>query len=284
MNTIDTLKTMVTGMYQIQDTKIRLGNQLSAYFRQRAGIEPGEKAEQDCSMDAVKKTFKAIVGEENDISARRKYLYEGLISNYAELVQIMVYIHLEKDEQVMSRSLLGVLREIPIYTEFLEHVRGVGPAMAGVIISEIDISRAKYASSLWKYAGLDVAEDGKGRSRKKEHLTKYEYVSKDGETKTREGITFNPFLKTKLVGVLGSSFIKQPAEECIYRKIYDDYKHRLESSPIHQEKTKGHRHNMAVRYAVKQFLVDLYTNWRQIEGLTVFAPYSETKLGIRHAA
>lgn len=279
---VDTLKTMVSGMYQIQDTKIRLGNQLSAYFRERNGIEPGEATEVDCSMDTVKKTFRSIVGDKPEISARRKYLYEGLISNYAELVMIRHYIHMEESEKTLANNLKYVLREIPIYTEWLEGVLGVGPSMAGVIISEIDISRAKYASSIWKYAGLDVAKDGRGRSRRAEHLTDYEYLAKDGDQKTRRGITFNPFLKTKLVGVLGASFIKQ--SDSPYRKIYDDYKHRLENNPVHQEKTKGHRHNMAVRYMVKQFLVDLYENWRRIEGLTVFAPYHEAKLGLKHAA
>ena len=46
--------------------------------------------------------------------------------------------------------------------------------MAGVLISEFDIHRARYPSSMWKYAGLDVARDGRGRSRKAEHLVEVE--------------------------------------------------------------------------------------------------------------
>jgi len=72
--------------------------------------------------------------------------------------------------------------------------------MAGVLISEIDIHKSRYPSSLWRYAGLDVAEDGKGRSRHKEHLVPIEYVDKDGNPAVRQGITYNPFLKTKLMG------------------------------------------------------------------------------------
>jgi hypothetical protein len=52
--------------------------------------------------------------------------------------------------------------------------------MAGVILSEIDITKAEYPSSLHKYAGLDVAGDGQGRSRKKEHLEESDYIDKDG--------------------------------------------------------------------------------------------------------
>jgi hypothetical protein len=137
-------------------------------------------------------------------------------------------------------------------------------------------------SSLWKYAGLDVAENGQGRSRKAEHLVKVSYVNRDGEEAERNSITFNPFLKTKLIGVLAPSFIK--LSNPIYAPIYRGYKHRLESNPAHQEKSKGHRDNMAKRYMIKIFLIDLYKAWRTIEGLPVTPPYHEGKLGIFHRA
>ena len=41
-------------------------------------------------------------------------------------------------------------------------------------------------------------------------------------------------------------------------------------------------HNMAVRYAVKRFLADLYVAWRTLEGLPVATEYSVGKLGIVH--
>jgi hypothetical protein len=39
---------------------------------------------------------------------------------------------------------------------------------------------------------------------------------------------------------------------------------------------------MAVRYAVKRFLVDLHYKWRALEGLPVSEEYSVAKLGIIH--
>ncbi len=172
--------------------------------------------------------------------------------------------------------------------------------MAGVIISEIDISKAKYPSSLWAYAGLDVGSDGQGRSRRKEHLVDRTYINKAGNEATRVGITFNPFLKTKLMGVLASSFLR--VKDSPYADIYRAYKHRLENHPKygiandaarvaevkekddHKYAPKGHRHNMALRYMVKRFLVDLYNNWRRLEGLPVAPEYSEGKLGMKHSA
>ena len=144
----------------------------------------------------------------------------------------------------------------------------------------IDISAAKYPSSLWAYAGLDVASNGAGRSRKKEHLVEREYIDKEGNKATRVGITFNPFLKTKLIGVLASSFLRAGDNE--YSRIYYTYKHRLENHAVHKEKTKGHRHNMSNRYMIKRFLVDLYIHWRTLEGLTVAPEYNEAKLGHKH--
>ena len=214
----------------------------------------------------------------------RQATFKGdeVISNYTELCLVDNYLELEEQEKNHFRRLGHILKEYPVYNSFLHGVPGVGTAMAGVMISEIDITKAEYPSSLHKYAGLDVAPDGQGRSRKKEHLEDSEYTDKDGEVQIKKGITFNPFLKTKLVGVLGSSFIKQSPDKCVYRKIYDDYKHRLENMDAHKEKSKGHRHNMAVRYMVKMFLIDLYNAWRPLEGLPVAPTYSEAKLGKVH--
>jgi hypothetical protein len=271
------LKTIVRGAYDIQKNRIQTGNRLVGNFKAKLGQAPSEKE------DTIDNDGQKILA---DLRRSHKLLTDGVadevISDYTELCLVDNYLELETQEKNHFKRLGNILKGYPVYSEFLEGVRGVGPAMAGVILSEIDITKAEYPSSLHKYAGLDVAGDGQGRSRKKEHLEESEYVDKDGAVQTKKGITFNPFLKTKLVGVLGSSFVKQPADKCKYRKIYDDYKHRLEHMDAHKEKSKGHRHNMAVRYMVKIFLIDLYNEWRSLEGLPVAPTYSEAKLGKVH--
>ena len=152
--------------------------------------------------------------------------------------------------------------------------------MSSVIIGGFDIYKAEYPSSLHAYAGLDVVK-GEGRSRQKHHLVDQTYTDADGETQTKKGISFNPFIKTKLIGVLGPCMIKAQGS---YSEVYYNYKTRLESNPAHQDKTKGHRHNMAVRYMIKRFLVDLYKEWRTLEGLPVADEYSKAKLNITHKA
>jgi hypothetical protein len=283
------IKIMVRGAYDIQKLRIMMGNRIVANFKAKLGQKPGmseeelEEAEKTI-LASLRASYRKITDGVTTLPRQSSFKGDEVISSYTELVLVDQYLSLEQQEDKQFSRLKNVLKDFPIYNEFLEGIYGVGPAMAGVIVSEINIHAAQYPSSLWKYAGLDVAGDGKGRSRKKEHLEESEYINKDGETATKMGITFNPFLKTKLVGVLGSSFIKQSPTKCQYRKIYDDYKHRLENMPAHADKTKGHRHNMAVRYAVKRFLADLYVAWRTLEGLPVATEYSEGKLGIIHRA
>lgn len=295
------LRTIVRGAYDIQKLRIQMGNRIVGNFKAKLGQKPGKKEDE---LDAEGKTILA------DLRLRFRKLTEGVvafpnpskfegdevISTYTELCLISQYVDLEKHEVQHFRRLGQILKGYPIFTEFLDGVKGIGPAMAGVLISEIDIHKARYSSSLWAYAGLDVAGDGRGRSRRKEHLTEQEYTDKDGKPATRMGITFNPFLKTKLVGVLASSFLR--VGDSPYGEIYRNYKCRLENHAqygIHNDKkkdendhlitSKGRRHNMAMRYMIKMFLIDLYKEWRAMEGLPVAPPYSEAKLGrVPHAA
>jgi hypothetical protein len=149
-----------------------------------------------------------------------------VISDYTELTLAAEYMELLKSEEQHFSRLENVLQGFSIWNEWLGKVKGVGPAMGGVIISEIDIHKARHASCIWKYAGLDVANDGRGRGRYKEHLVKREYTTKDGKTELRDSVTFHPFLKTKLCGVLAGSFLRSKAP---YSEIYRNEKHRLEN-------------------------------------------------------
>lgn len=115
-------------------------------------------------------------------------------------------------------------------------------------------------------------ETSGGRSRRAEHLIDRDYIDKDGNPATRKSLTFTPFLKTKLLGVLGPSFLRSKSP---YRAHYDAYKDRCAVNPAWAEARKAHIHNAAIRYMVKQFLNDLWVYWRTSEGLPVCIPYQE---------
>ncbi len=245
-------------------------------------------------IDLVSKRYMIATEKRKNFPTRSSFKGDPVISDYTELTLIGQYIDLEKQEKQAFGRLGNILQDYPIYTQFLEPTKGCGPMMSGVILSEIDIHKARHPSSLWMYAGLDVAKDGRGRSRRTEHLVERTYVDKDGKEAKRMGITFSPLLKTKLIGVLGTSFIKQKGSE--YDLVYRNYKHRMESHVkygVHNDgkrdevtnhliTSKGRRHAMAIRYSVKQFLLALYLNWRKLEGLPVSLPYHEAKLGYKH--
>ena len=282
----DQLKSMVRGAYALQKLRIQMGNRVVANYKVKLGQDPGESEkvldkEGKKILLQIRASHKKFTDGMKTFPRSKSFKGDGIISNYTELCLVDQYETLEEMEKRHFGRLKNILEDFAIWRYFLKGVKGVGPAMGGVLLSEIDISRAKYPSSLWAYAGLDVAEDGKGRSRRKEHLVEVEYKNSKGEADTRKSITFNPFLKTKLIGVLAASFVMQG--ENTYEQIYRAYKNRLENNPAHDEKSKGHRDNMAKRYMIKQFLVDLHQEWRGIEGFPVATPYSEGKLGLVHA-
>lgn len=153
--------------------------------------------------------------------------------------------------------------------EYLKETKGIGPILAAGLLATLDIDNTKHASSFWRYAGLDVAEDGRGRSRRKEHLTDQEYTDGEGKTKMKKGITFNPFLKS-ICWKIGESFIKVKGE---HREIYDNARIYYDKKFKKEEKenkrtlyTKGHKFSMAKRKAVKRFLVDFWAEWMRAEG------------------
>jgi hypothetical protein len=65
--------------------------------------------------------------------------------------------------------------------------------------------------------------------------------------------------------------------ESPYRKFYDDYKHRKETAGWGM--SPKHRHNAAMRYMVKQMLLDIWTEWRTYLDLPVKVSYHEAKQG-----
>lgn len=280
------LRTMVRGLYDIQHLRIGMGNRIAANFREKLGVKSGEKVEGNEDATKILKQLKADykrvtdgIATKKGIPTPAKFKGNGIISEYSELLMVKSYIDFLAVGSNMEKDIGHILGSFPIWTEFLADVRGIGPKMGGVIVSEFDITQAKYVSSLWKYAGLDVAGDGTARSRREEHLIKVKYINKKGEEAEKNSITYNKFLHDKLLGVLAESFIKTKSE---YTEAYYGYKNRLANHPVHKEKQLGHRDNMAKRYMVKEFVKDLYARWRSIEGLPVHEPYSAAKLGLKH--
>lgn len=300
----------VRGFYDLQKLRIATGNRLCASFFVRIGIKPGEKTEEAESWG--KEILKHFIEEytllSEFIATNRKRLssvldkHDGVISTEAEYSLVGAYLALKDQEAILKKSVGKYVERFPIWQVFFSKISGVGPLMAGVIISEYDIYKAGYVSSMWKYAGIDVV-DGEGRSRKEAHLVNREYLDSNGETKIKRGISFNPFLKTKLLGVLGPSILKQHGKkDNKYGTIYYDYKNRLErrrdilvmkyekkgftledsEKVARKEWPSARMHHAAIRYMIKMLIQDLYPVWKKLEGLPAAPSYAEAKLGLVH--
>lgn len=297
------LRMMVRGAYDLQKLRIQMGNRMVINFKAKLGMDTTKpEAESDDQAMLILKKLRADYKLLGTAVSKIKFPNPkaALISSLSEWSIVDSYERLLEAEETAFKAMGKHLKTIPIYKNYLADIKGIGPAMAGVIISEIDITKARHRSSLYCYAGLDCGDDGKGRSRRAEHLVVVKYKDKNGDEKERNSITFNPFLKTKLTGVLGPSFLRANNER--YRKVYDDYKHRYMSRwdalPEDVKKsgpkavckameergesiiTPGHAHSMAIRMMVKMFLSDLYEAWRAMEGLPVSEPYPVAKLGM----
>lgn len=204
---------------------------------------------------------------------------------------------LEIAEKKLIKIIEPYLKEIPVYNEFLIKIKGCAVRMSACVVASVqDIKRFQTVSKLWAYAGMHVI-NGKAARRKK-----------------GEKANWNSFLKTKL-HVLADCLIKLNFDDekkpLRYRKFYDDYKNRMENRvschltkeehskvPVVEKDpnadkptvtwlkngcTKGHTHNMAMRYVQKMFLQDLFMEWYRVEGLEPpTRPYAEAILGRIH--
>jgi hypothetical protein len=380
------LRTSTRSLYDLQALRVSMGNRIVGNFKAKLGLAPSKKedtldkqgkkilddlrAEHKLLADGVAKTLKT--GAEKEMTEKIFTPQPGgMIGNFGEFCLVNNYVTLEKAEKKGFAQLEVLLKEFPVWTKYLSGIDGIGPQMGAVLIGEINIhdywengegptrkrclpndagakKKVCYASTVWKYAGLAVEKDGLGQSRKEQHLVDRQYMNKKGKLDIKKSITFNPFLKTKLLGVVGPSFqkmgirwvpctdeqfAKAPAHmrnlkdkkidgvmkkntKCLLEithpmtKIYFDYRWRLDVHPKYKDETpedaavpdeadpevelegeaeekakkskKGHRHRMALRFMVKQFLLQLHTAWRKIEGYPATPAYSQSKLGGGH--
>lgn len=177
---------------------------------------------------------------------------------------------LHKQEKDSLKDVASCLKRFPFYTKVLKdkvRYRGIGPTMAGVILSEFDINIAVNPTQFWVFAGLAVveAEDPKNPGQ----MIKRRQMLVKGQKST-----FNTFLKSKLVGVLGDVLIKlkSPWTAYYYQKKNDLEQRGWGASLLH-------RHRASVRYMIKMLLVDIWRQWRKHEGLPLKPTYSEAKFG-----
>jgi len=174
---------------------------------------------------------------------------------------------LGKQDRRIEKYLKGL--ELPIIKAALS-IKGLGSMTVAYMLVYIDISKAQYASSLWKYVGFD-----------KPSYDRYTKGESGGGNKTLRTVLYT----------MADSMIKTRA---IYRDVYDAEKNKLENSMkvTKSRNTQGkliectwsetkpcHRHGAAIRKMIKHFLADYWFVARTIAGLPTPDLYAEAKMG-----
>lgn len=280
------IRNLVGGVYDIQKLRIATGNRIVASLRPDL-VESlqSEDSEEVKYLDAIMSDYSRITDYfvsqfegRGNVEKAIKHQPSEYIKNRIDYDIVTSYKRLLETEEGLVKVVEREVKLHPMWDAFFSGVKGCGPLMSAVCLAYLDPYKARHASSFWRYAGLDVQRDNdkdKMRGVGKWYTEERPYIDKDGKEQMKKSLTYNPFLKTKLVGVLGSSFLR--AKDSYYGKVYYDYKNRLDNrdedfSPIV-------KHRMATRYAVKMFLRDMWVVWRELEGLEVTDPYEVAKLG-----
>ena len=236
------IRNIVRGKYDLQLLRTSSGNRIVMNSYIQRGLKPGQKLstlpqeEMDKKADSIRpmlmKTFDSITdkivaqaiveekltAEQVTLASRldvlprlvtiRNFKPEGIISSFLEYGLVRTYLQTSKLEKEADAAITMAVSGEKIWQQFLSKVPGIAGPTAGIIISEINPYACKYPSSIWKLIGIDVAPDGMGRSKRKEHLISRPYIDKDGNTVSKASTTYNPELKTKVVGVIAANMIK----------------------------------------------------------------------------
>jgi hypothetical protein len=250
--------------------------------------------------------------EESEEEKRPKEIADYLIAGKIEAPNVELetliwyYKSLYSTEKNLAVKLDGWSREHPLRKNYLSKIRGIGPILSSGIIAWLSpIERFSNISKLWAYCGLSAVhyesecEEGHKiissspltvcpvRVKKGDKIEvcgakilKSEKVNSPPKRKVGYFISYNQKLKTFMWKV-ASSFVKQPSEKSIYRKLYEEkkayYTNRPDLAKDLKEGKKGakaHVNAMAMRFVEKRFLADLWVYWRTMEGLPVTKPYA----------
>jgi transposase len=152
-------------------------------------------------------------------------------------------------EKELENKIKPILRKTPVYKAVFEPIKGIGPVIAGAIIAEIgDIRRFRTPGALKAYCGYHNLPDGSvPRRRKGEVSARNDYL--------RQAV----WLFTSRLDLLRDD--AEWKQRFLARLAFERSR-----AP---ELTKGHTRARARRYIGQQFLIHIWTAWREFEGLPV---------------
>lgn len=111
-------------------------------------------------------TTRAVIEDYYDIQKMRievqgqiRSIEQGKAEGNEAFLRENVLPRLKDIEKDIVTLVKRELKDIDIWTEWLEDVKGIGPILAGGLVAWVeDPAKFAYPSSLWKYSGLDVVQ------------------------------------------------------------------------------------------------------------------------------
>ena len=204
----------------------------------------------------------------------------------------------KQTEDDLAKSMAKELKAIPVYTEYLSKIKGIGPVYSACLIAWIDGARL-YCSECNARINLakGVCESCEKKIKKFEDvrmegqsIARFETVSKllryaglsaiDGKVQRRRigaSIDFNMKLKTLMFKIgTGLMMSKNPEYRKLYDQFHEEYAKRGDYSAANPSgnKNKKHLQFRSMKKMERIFLSNLWVKWRQLEGLPVSEPYA----------
>ena len=203
---------------------------------------------------------------------------------------------MESQKGKLSRRVKKEMEFWPIWSEWLDHVPGIGPAIGGNLIllyyyrftpacQNCDTPLEKKDGTFW-CAKCEKSVKGEGNLNHRLELKNFPKISSwwhymgrhvvDGKVpKRQKGAVCDWSTPGRQIGFqIGQSFLKKgPGHK--YRAFYDSRRKLREKT--HPDATKMHRMNMALNETIKLFLSHFWQVARTIDELPVTEPYIKAK-------
>ena len=221
-------------------------------------------------MDDRQQTMKVVMKINNQLLA-----YQRQVDHAREATATFLQETLESAQKRLRQIDSEVTKHMKSATDPLVtaamNVPSVGPITVAGLQTYVDLEKARSASAMWSYIGIDKASHDR-----------YTKGTAGGGNKTLRTIVWNT----------ANSMTKN--RQCPYREVYDRTKDRLAASEkiTKSRNTQGkliecawkdtkpcHRHGAALRAVMKHFLADYWFVGRELAGLDTRPLYVQEQLG-----
>jgi hypothetical protein len=270
------LRTLVVSFEQVQKLRVQTGERVRATLQGRAANVPSSP------------------GNATDLMAR--IVHGEVIEGGGPLANL--YAALKHQETSLLQAVSDALETHPAWS-WLRRVKGVGPSLAGKLLSRLDVERAETPSAFWAFCGLatvpavvyacdlcgfrmEVAEtqslggEHSARGTRNRCPAKARRIEGDAVADLRiaqprpargERASYSLQAKT-LCYLFGVSFLRT-------RSPYAEVYHRSKDELVRTRPawSARRRHRTALRKCEKLFLAHLWLVWRDAEGLPIVLPY-----------